>query len=102
MYIPNYLHVSGNCTPFGSQMPQFRRAGQVRHTITIRATDFYNSNVEPEEVASGPAFILQAFVWSSLPKQLKRLQLSECQITDSQIATLTRALDNHEAIEVSG
>lgn len=83
-------------------MPHFQRSGQIRQTFTIRSTDFFYSNVEAEEVASGPAFILQAFLWSSLPKHLKRLQLAECQITDSQIATLIRALDNHEAIEVSG
>lgn len=93
---------SGNCTSFGSQMPHFQRLGQTRHTFTIRPTDFFYSHVEPEEVAPVPAFLLQAFLWSSLPKHLKRLQLAECQITDSQIVTLIRALDNHEAIEVSG
>lgn len=58
--------------------------------------------MEAEDVSQGPEFVLQAFLWSSLPKYLKRLQLAECQITDSQITTLVRALDNHEAIEVSG
>jgi hypothetical protein len=83
-------------------MPHFQRSGQTRHTFTIRPTDFFYSNVEAEEAPSGPAFILQALLWSSLPKYLQRLQLADCQITDSQIATLVRALDNHEAIEVSG
>ncbi|KAG0632349.1 hypothetical protein M758_1G321600 [Ceratodon purpureus] len=94
------LLLASNCTPFGSQMPHFQRTGQIRHIFTIRSTDFFHTNVEAEEVASGPAFILQAFLWSSLPNHLKRLQLAECQITDSQIATLIRALDNHETIEI--
>lgn len=83
-------------------MPHFQRSGQSRHIITVRSTDFSYAPIEAEDVFQGPAFILQAFLWSSLPRDLKRLQLAECQITDSQITTLVRALDNHEEIEVSG
>jgi Ran GTPase-activating protein (RanGAP) involved in mRNA processing and transport len=94
------LLLQGNCTPFGSQVPHFQRSGMVRHTMTFRPTDFSFAPIEAEDVSQGPAFILQAFIWSSLPKHLKRLQLAECQITDSQINSLVKALDNHEVIEI--
>ncbi len=70
--------------------------------MTFRPTDFSFAPIEAENVSLGPAFSLQAFIWSSLPKHLKRLQLAECQITDSQINSLVKALDNHEVIEVRG
>lgn len=94
------LFVSGNPTSFGIQMPHFQRSGQT-HTISIRSTDFYQMNDVAEEVESGPAFILQSYLWSSLPKHLKKLQLAECQVSDSQIGILVRALHGHETIEVS-
>lgn len=99
-YVLNYLHGSGNCTSFGGKVPPFQRSGA--GIISIRMADFSYTGTEVEEVSEGPEFTLQVFLWSSLPKYLKRLQLVECQLTDSQITTLVKALDNHEAIEVSG
>lgn len=107
IYINIWLNGSGNCTPFGSHAPQFQRSGMVRHTITFRTSDFRspaNIDFEPmeaEDRSEGPSFVLQAFLWSSLPKYLKRLHLADCQITDSQVTTLVRALETHEVIEVS-
>ncbi|XP_073389153.1 uncharacterized protein [Physcomitrium patens] len=92
------LLLAGNPTSFGIQMPHFQRSGQT-HTISIRSTDFYQMNDVAEEVESGPAFILQSYLWSSLPKHLKKLQLAECQVSDSQIGILVRALHGHETIE---
>jgi Ran GTPase-activating protein (RanGAP) involved in mRNA processing and transport len=100
------LLLQGNCTPVGSQAPQFQRSGMVRHTITFRPSDFRShadidfEPMEAEDRSEGPAFVLQAFLWSSLPKYLKRLHLADCQITDSQITTLVRALETHEVIEI--
>lgn len=93
-----YSCLPGNFRPLGVPLPTkvIWRSGRQLRTQTPDIT----AQIEVEEITPTAEFKLQALVWSCLPRNLKRLQLQQCALTDTHITTLTRALSQHLAIQV--
>jgi len=94
------LLLEGNFRPLGSQPSRtYWQPGRVRQ-FQISSMDNIVTQAKFEENNPGLLYTLQALIWSALPKNLKRLQLPQCKITDSQVTSLMRALNQHEIIQI--